>query len=1147
MPSEHTGLLPRDVREAVERSFIDGAEPWDINLLSATPTLEMGIDIGALSSVFLCSVPPAQANYLQRIGRAGRRDGNALAVTVANGRNHDLFFYSDPLEMMAGTVHTPGVFLQAIAVLERQLIAYCFDRWVATGIDESAIPGQLRRVLDAVQHQHQNQFPYNLIGFVNGNRAALLSGFFGLFDPLDEEARAYLTRFIQGTGEGSLSWRLVNRLQQLVEERKALLRKVQQLKTERERLQRRPEDEATKELIDAVERERGALLSLLSGLNSQPVLNFFTDEGLLPNYAFPEEGVTLQSVILRRRSTEQRREGDSPFEKIPYVFQRPAQAALSELAPESRFYAVSHEMEIDQIDLQLSKTEVWRFCNRCQHTERVDLADRHSACPRCGSPQWADSGQRHTVLKLRQVYSTVDDRASRIADDAEQREPKFFNRQVLVDTPRDASQGGFRLKSDILPFGFEFLRRATLREVNFGPAGGDSHAFSVAGRELSRRGFRICRHCGKVQKERRRKNEPPHTYVCRLRRQPKRETAEDYFESLYLYRELKSEAIRILLPLSEVAYSEEKLHSFVAALNLGLRRHFRGDVHHLEVTDMREPPAADSGERIYLVIYDRIPGGTGYLKELMRTPDNLMQVLEAAYQRLIKCSCIDDERLDGCYRCILAYRDSRNMATISRRGATELLGEILALRDQLEPVETLANISTNALIESKLEQKFVDALAQLPGAQMSKAMVNSKAGSLLTLPGTDGRPVPWLVEHQALVGPADGVALQTAIDVLLIPARAEDAARYRPIAVYLDGLQFHHDIVADDVGKRMALLLSGRYWVYSLNWDDIPDPGKLAKPQALDVMRAAGSVQSDMSRLFDGLAARAGWLASAEHTAAHGQGSLEWLASLLREPGQARAAFLQRAVFRGFTALAPGAVRDPATRQKLSYELAENAPWAVRDVLSLDDLDQLPGGFMDALGNSIQGVEMAVALPMSAMQSGDAEVLTAALRMHLCFDDRRTEFTDDFKAHWRAFWHAVNQLQFLPGFSMATRSAMASGALDRLWSAWQALAGSTQSGTPAAVGDHSAWAEVFELSLLGQAQIRSLIELGLPEPEVGVDLAAAEGEVVIGGDAVELCWRDQRVVVLAQKPSTAIPGWHLILEDEAMVNRVKELMAQGVF
>src|SRR6185436_14821313 len=107
---------------------------WDPNVLSATPTLEMGIDIGDLSSVLLCSVPPAQANYLQRIGRAGRRDGNALALTIAGGHRHDLYFYAAPLEMLAGAVSTPGVFLKAMAVLERQVLAFCFDRWVSTGV-----------------------------------------------------------------------------------------------------------------------------------------------------------------------------------------------------------------------------------------------------------------------------------------------------------------------------------------------------------------------------------------------------------------------------------------------------------------------------------------------------------------------------------------------------------------------------------------------------------------------------------------------------------------------------------------------------------------------------------------------------------------------------------------------------------------------------------------------------------------------------------------------------------------------------------------------------------------------------------------------------------------------------------------------------
>ena len=71
-------------------------KPGDPNLLSCTPTLEMGINIGDLSSLALCSVPPKPSNYLQRAGRAGRVNGNSFVLTVANARPHDLYFYFEP-------------------------------------------------------------------------------------------------------------------------------------------------------------------------------------------------------------------------------------------------------------------------------------------------------------------------------------------------------------------------------------------------------------------------------------------------------------------------------------------------------------------------------------------------------------------------------------------------------------------------------------------------------------------------------------------------------------------------------------------------------------------------------------------------------------------------------------------------------------------------------------------------------------------------------------------------------------------------------------------------------------------------------------------------------------------------------------------
>jgi DEAD/DEAH box helicase domain-containing protein len=157
---EHTSLLTRETREELETQFIHGKRCSDPNLLSATSTLEMGIDIGDLSSVLLCSIPPAPANYQQRIGRAGRRDGNALVAAIANGVPHDLYFWADPLKMIAGGVTPPGFYLNASAILQRQLTAYCLDRWVAQGITPRDLPEKFGTVLNSIASKEQTRFPH---------------------------------------------------------------------------------------------------------------------------------------------------------------------------------------------------------------------------------------------------------------------------------------------------------------------------------------------------------------------------------------------------------------------------------------------------------------------------------------------------------------------------------------------------------------------------------------------------------------------------------------------------------------------------------------------------------------------------------------------------------------------------------------------------------------------------------------------------------------------------------------------------------------------------------------------------------------------------------------------------------------------------
>lgn len=1113
VPAEHSALLTADTRHSIEKSFIQGDEPWDVNLLSATPTLEMGIDIGDLSTVLLCSVPPTQSNYLQRIGRAGRRDGNALAITLANAQKHDLYFNADPLAMLAGDLKPPGIFLQATAVLERQLLAFCFDRWAASGVAETAVPARVQEVLDGVEANTPGRFPLSLLEFVERHRGELIDDFLAFFPNLAEESRDHLAVFLTGeAGASGMALRLMNRLHQLVQERRSHTNRIDRLRQRKQALEAQPADEAVQEELEGVLAERGALLALRRRINGQATLNFLTDEGLLPNYAFPEEGVTIQSIILRRLGEGEREVAGAGqrYERINFQIQRPAQSALSELAPLNRFYAVGHQVEIDQVDLSVSGSEDWRFCDRCHYMENVsESGDPHRVCPRCGSAQWADASRRRTLIRLRQVFATADDRTSRIGDDSDQRAPSFYNRQMLVDVPAIGAAKAYRLAAPQLPFGFEYLPRVRLREVNFGQPMSDNEEFAVAGEHASRPGFQLCRHCGKVRRrDGRLRPGFQHAYDCRLRRPDAVESDADYFESLYLYRELESEAVRILLPLAEVGSSGVRLHSLIAALNLGLRRYFRGNVAHIQVAHQSEP-ADGEARRHYLVMYDSVPGGSGYLKELLRRPDNLLALLQGAWEVISRCECREQEDRDGCYRCVLAYRESRKMDEISRRVAEDILAKILAEAGSLEPIDSLASIDINTLLESELEQRFVDALSNAPGVAVSPQLVNGKPGYFVTIAALsgDGRAAAWKLEPQVNLGSAQGVAVGVKPDFVFWPVREEPGLL--PVTVFVDGFQFHYDKFDDDTLKRQALLDSGNFRVWSLGWHMLPIAGA-RQVNAADEMLRSGQ-QALMQDLFTRLSSRAAWEPYQAYGGFIAGGSFSWLLAYLSGSEQGQAMLRYAALSRALGWLDHRTMQDQAFRRTFLDDLTEGLPGEMRDewIEGEGDVSVL-GGLMRTAGTEPDSgpVRISVRLPRSAMEAasrGTLDGLEQQIWLHMAMDDREARREKPFELAWGAYWGATNLMQFLPRLTISSLKGVRAGLYMPLFRSPPESSDDLQP----ALDEAARWREISDLSLMGD-RVDLLREAGVPVPEVGVELLDRDGVVL---PELEFVWPQQRLAI----------------------------------